>query len=843
MNLYHPQTKSIQIFKSLLLSSILYAGSFSGAPLMAQETESSTTNSSVCKGLFFANTQESALSNQVSASFDTSNTQNFITFSRSLVTATLQVIHDGKPLDLNSEENILNHLQNLGVSDANGKSIASLGPLVDALTKALVEIGLDPETANVQSLFGIKSFVETSPEILLDTTITRIINKLQQNLNPSQQKLIAQNLDQIALTKILMGVHPEILAIYRLSETDTENIDAAITKKLNSLLNGKPIDFSAAQAEIQDLLPKEAISKIQSIHQTITNLRNQKNLNLQQGDNIYFNFLLENDSAKDYQLRLPTIADLQQYGLVGSGEILKIDYQIMPIKLVKDSEVDNISKKGNIDTTTTESTEILLRANAYIKIAVKTKIGELDEDGSLNVSLNLSANCGSLEQQQSLTYITVPADSGLIDPFGQVTNCDGGLIEDYTGFQIALYNTNTNDPTYPLRGLTELTLTEIPDNPNNKVPLGLEPNDENANPFFLTNADQGKYSFLFDESRGQLKVGRTYILVVTPPPNSIYRQRRIRIELLARQGNQISYEAKAIDGQPIGIISDGEQIDPFVAQGSIFINDANTEGLKIFTFSVANVSICEVQEIQITKTANQIAAEPGDTVLYRLNVKSLASSSIEDISMQDTLPVGLKLVEDVIKAEFKGKPINVTTTINGRNIQFDVPISLETQDSFNLVYAAQVTPDGMRGDGENLAYVEGIRSNSGKTVGDGPAIHRLKIEPGIISDYGTIVGRVFIDKNFDGQQQRGEPGLPNAVIYLEDGNRIMTDANGLYTVENVLPGYHTGILDLESVPGYTLAPNRRFISDNSQTRMVHLEPSGMVRMNFAVTPAFNQEQQ
>lgn len=111
-----------------------------------------------------------------------------------------------------------------------------------------------------------------------------------------------------------------------------------------------------------------------------------------------------------------------------------------------------------------------------------------------------------------------------------------------------------------------------------------------------------------------------------------------------------------------------------------------------------------------------------------------------------------------------------------------------------------------------------------------------EIRPGIVSDCGTIIGRVFDDKNFDGEQQPGEAGIANAVIFLQDGNRITTDPNGLFSLANVLPGSHTGVLDLSSVPGYKLAPNEKFRERNSQSRLVRLEPGGLVRMNFAVTP-------
>jgi hypothetical protein len=95
---------------------------------------------------------------------------------------------------------------------------------------------------------------------------------------------------------------------------------------------------------------------------------------------------------------------------------------------------------------------------------------------------------------------------------------------------------------------------------------------------------------------------------------------------------------------------------------------------------------------------------------------------------------------------------------------------------------------------------------------------------------------VFVDKNFDGEQQPGEPGIPNAVLYMDDGTRIVTDANGLYSLSSVLSGSRTLAIDLTSVPGYTLAPNLYFAERNSQSRLVRLAPGSLNRVNFAVTP-------
>ncbi len=48
---------------------------------------------------------------------------------------------------------------------------------------------------------------------------------------------------------------------------------------------------------------------------------------------------------------------------------------------------------------------------------------------------------------------------------------------------------------------------------------------------------------------------------------------------------------------------------------------------------------------------------------------------------------------------------------------------------------------------------------------------------------------------------------------------------------------------LASLPGYTLAPNLYFNERNSHSRLVNLAPGGLVRMNFGVTPTFQEEQE
>lgn len=425
----------------------------------------------------------------------------------------------------------------------------------------------------------------------------------------------------------------------------------------------------------------------------------------------------------------------------------------------------------------------------------------------------------------------------LVDPLGRILGCGGQILPDYKGFSVGVYEPNPNDPTgTELSSLVSLTKTELPNIPGNGIPKGIQPNRENSNPFFMDNADGGYYNFLFDPSKGQTNSGKSYILVVNPPANSIYTQRRIKLQILEGSNqNNIRYLATSLDGQPI-TTKGGTSISDTV----VFVPNAERAELNLLAFQF-DLGLCQPEQVQIIKTGDRATAEPGDTVIYRLSVKNLGDVSLDNVVISDTLPLGFNFLPKSVRGEIEGQSVTVTTESNRSTAILRTSTPIPVGKVLNIAYAAQLTPDSLRGSGRNLAIVNAQRTDNDFTVKDGPASHHLKIRSGILSDCGTIIGRVFVDKNFDGEQQPGELGVSNAVIFLEDGNRVTTDINGLFSIANVLPGNHTGVLDLSSVPGYNLAPNRRFRERNSQSRLVRLEPGGLVRMNFAVTPTSLEE--
>jgi uncharacterized repeat protein (TIGR01451 family) len=448
-----------------------------------------------------------------------------------------------------------------------------------------------------------------------------------------------------------------------------------------------------------------------------------------------------------------------------------------------------------------------------------------------------SSGSASITSNQIITRL----DPALIDPGGNLLGCNGQPLGSYAGFSMGLYEPDASG--LDLGDLVALTPTTGTD--------GVPPNSDNNNPFSLL-PNEGRYNFLLNSGTNltgflnaglkQTDASAQYILVINSPEGSAFGERRIRIEMLGITQNNtnntsaLSYRATSLDGQPIS--ADGAT----ELTKTVEIRNAAVQSLTFFEFGVDTV-ICEAEQVKITKSADRSAAQPGDVVVYRLNIQNLANVEVDSVIAIDTLPVGFELLPQSVTGQVNGNPVAVNANVSGRSVTFSVAESLGAERTLDIIYATRLTPDALRGTGRNSAVVTAERTDSGFRIQDGPSTHLITLDPGLLSDCGTLIGRVFEDKNFDGEQQPGEAGIPNAVIFLDDGNRVVTDADGLYSVQKMLPGQRTGTLDLSSLPGYTLATNLHFNERNSLSRLVNLAPGGLVRMNFGVTPTFQEAQE
>jgi outer membrane protein OmpA-like peptidoglycan-associated protein len=99
-------------------------------------------------------------------------------------------------------------------------------------------------------------------------------------------------------------------------------------------------------------------------------------------------------------------------------------------------------------------------------------------------------------------------------------------------------------------------------------------------------------------------------------------------------------------------------------------------------------------------------------------------------------------------------------------------------------------------------------------------------------DLGTIIGKVFEDKDEDGWQDRGETGIARVMVALDDGTYALTDEHGRYHFPAVRPGQRLVKINLQ-----TLAPGA--VTTTDEARVLHVTNGLLAKANFGV--AYRQE--
>ena len=710
-----------------------------------------------------------------------------------------------------------------GVYDQQGNRIIGLGTVVDSFDSLLSSTNLSQKQVEAVSLVAAQEIRGLGETNSVKGSIEQLKTAMAESLSEASLKQEITALDDAKIALIILGLGSNTLQAMGLPETARSQLLPTGEDIVRPLITQMSLREAATELEaaLSNLLTESDRALFEAgrtiWNDTVNALReNSDTANFQPGETLTFSFTLTNEGKAQTTFTLPPLSTWQAEAMTGTGNIKSLSYGVL----------NQPQRRIN-----TDQEKITISPGATIEVTAEVTLGEEETTTPRQIKLGLGAdaNCGNTNfVQQTITVL--PPRSELGDPFGRVTGCKGELLPDYRGFTVGLYESLGGSA---IGAVIPLTRTELPDNPNNNIPAGLEPNIENSNPFFLTNEDGGRYNFLFDVSRGQLDEGATYILLVNPPEDSIYDERRIRIVIGQRSADRIPFSATSLDGQPISVT---DPLERTIIEGTfVVVEDAERLGLNLAVIDF-QASTCQGEEVDIDKFADRNAADVGDIVLYQLSIRNLSQDPVDSLTVTDRLPAGFNLVTESVRGGIRGEEIDLEVDHEQRNLEFQFvsPPVLPSEETLKIIYGAEVTPDAMRGSGINTASVEAQILD--RIARDGPVTQEVEIRPGILNDCGTVVGRVFVDQNFDGEQQSGEVGVPNAVIYLEDGNRITTDSNGLYSLKNVCPGYHTSILDLTSILGYQIAPNPNRREKRSPSRLFQMSPGAMVRINFAVTP-------
>lgn len=232
--------------------------------------------------------------------------------------------------------------------------------------------------------------------------------------------------------------------------------------------------------------------------------------------------------------------------------------------------------------------------------------------------------------------------------------------------------------------------------------------------------------------------------------------------------------------------------------------------------------------LYLQKNAARAVVEVGEVLDYTIRVFNASDDTMSGVVVTDTLPAGFSYVPGSMRldnAPFEDKFAN-------RGPHLDIAIGeLAARSNRVLRYRVRIGAGALQGDGVNRAQA----SSASPVFTSSVAAAKVKVDAGIFSSKGHILGTVFADCNANGLRDADEPGVPDVRIWLEDGNFAQTDADGRYSFAGVTPVTHVAKVDATTLPaGSRLAILSNRNAGDAGSRFVDLKDGELARADFAL---------
>jgi uncharacterized repeat protein (TIGR01451 family) len=391
----------------------------------------------------------------------------------------------------------------------------------------------------------------------------------------------------------------------------------------------------------------------------------------------------------------------------------------------------------------------------------------------------------------------------LVDPFGTVFSGRSGGAKAIPGARVEI-----------LLDQNGAGLLAIP------AEQGFQPNTHNENPY---SADaEGHYSFAFTpEQLGTESSPIHYFMRVTADG---YVTRML--ELIARptRAGLFGLTVHALDNQPLARAGRFDLVN----------EDVQIEDLADIAL---NVPMFERRSLEITKSADRQRAEIGDTITYRVEVHNSTSGAIHDVTVRDRLPESFHYATGTARLG-SGSPTGgqaIEPLMQNDEMVFSIP-EIAPGATARILYRVRVGANAREGSQENLAVAMGVFS-TGEQIQTAPARAAVQIGSGVFSTRQMILGRVFEDMNGNGMFDAGDHPMAGVRLFLQNGQSVVTDSEGLYNFPSLGDGPQVIALDPVSVPaGYALSDGGT-VAGRSWTRLLRTPVGGgaLLRQNFALT--------
>lgn len=317
----------------------------------------------------------------------------------------------------------------------------------------------------------------------------------------------------------------------------------------------------------------------------------------------------------------------------------------------------------------------------------------------------------------------------------------------------------------------------------------------------LPGAPAGTYTFRIEVPTGYL-----------PPPSSIFAPTAGALTVPA--GN-VPYRVSDLPGPP----ATGALPPYYLA----FVLASNTAG-----FSGNHIPIDPILQgaLRVRKTTPKINVTKGDLVPYTIEVTNTLAVTLNDIAASDLLPPGFKYRTGSARIDgFPREPL-----ANGRALSW--PGLSFGPNQTRTVQLVLVIGTGV-GEGEYTNQAWAVNTQANLVVSNiGTAVVRLVPDPTF--DCADLIGKVFDDRNANGYQDQGEPGVPDVRLVTPRGLLVTTDDQGRYHVPCAdVPQHARGANFVMKLDERSLPTGYRLTTENPGD--VRLTAGKMAKLNFGVT--------
>ncbi len=184
--------------------------------------------------------------------------------------------------------------------------------------------------------------------------------------------------------------------------------------------------------------------------------------------------------------------------------------------------------------------------------------------------------------------------------------------------------------------------------------------------------------------------------------------------------------------------------------------------------------------VDMIQTVSRSSAQPGDALFYTVLIRNPEGRARRGVVLTDQASSGLRLRSDSVRVDGASKGFALETADDGRGFSLALG-DIAPNGSRRVSFAMNLTLQAPPGYEENRAEAVDSLGRSASTAAS------VRVERESIAGRMTIIGRITAG---DCSSVSDRAGLAGVRVTMEDGSFAVTDGDGRYHFEGVVPGNH-----------------------------------------------------